>query len=170
MKHLQQPGLPLLIQQAMKYLNVSEIKGPASNEVIMRWATHLGLEKTYTNDDIAWCGLFVAYVVKRSGREPIENPLWARNWRLWGVQSPTPSLGDILVFKRLGGGGHVGFYVAEDAKAFHVLGGNQKNRVSIVRIDKERLIDARRPIYTKAPATAIPYIVSAKGSLSTDEA
>lgn len=169
MLHLQQPGLPLLIQQAMKYLNVAEIKGPASNDVIMRWAKHLGLEKTYTNDDIAWCGLFVAYVVKRSGREPIDSPLWARHWSSWGLPAPTPSLGDILVFRR-NVGGHVGFYVAEDKDAYHVLGGNQGNRVSIVRIEKKRLITARRPVYTKAPATAKPYLVSAKGTLSTDEA
>jgi cell wall-associated NlpC family hydrolase len=36
-------------------------------------------------------------------------------------------LGDVLVFRR-GGGGHVALYVGEDEEAFHVLGGNQADR------------------------------------------
>ena len=35
-------------------------------------------------------------------------------------------LGDILTFKR-NGGGHVGLYVGEDKDCYHVLGGNQGN-------------------------------------------
>lgn len=167
--HLNVPGLPKVINEGLRYLNISEIKGPASNEVIMKWAKELGLEKVYTNDDIAWCGLFVAYVIQKTGREPVVNPLWARNWVKFGVVSPQPSLGDILVFAR-NGGGHVGFYIAEDNSAYHVLGGNQGNKVSIVRILKNRLLQARRPIYNSIPATAIPYVVSANGSLSVDEA
>lgn len=167
--HLLVAGLPKVITEGMKYLNVSEIKGPASNEVIMKWATGLGLEKVYTNDDIAWCGLFVAHVIKNTGRDPVKDPLWARNWVKFGVASPQPSLGDILVFAR-NGGGHVGFYVAEDKSAYHVLGGNQGNKVSIVRIEKNRLLQARRPLYNSIPTTAKPYLVSAKGTLSTDEA
>jgi hypothetical protein len=36
------------------------------------------------------------------------------------------------------GGGHVAFAVGEDATHFHVLGGNQGARVSIMRIEKAR--------------------------------
>ena len=41
--------------------------------------------------------------------------------------------------------GHIGFYWAEDDDAYHILGGNQSNSVSVTRIAKERLITARWP-------------------------
>jgi hypothetical protein len=34
----------------------------------MSWA-ELGYSKTYTADEIPWCGLFVAYVCKKAGLE-----------------------------------------------------------------------------------------------------
>lgn len=60
------------------------------------------------------------------------------------------------------GGGHVAFAVGEDATHFHVLGGNQGARVSIMRIEKARLAACRTPIgwtgpklpLLKMPATA----------------
>jgi hypothetical protein len=39
----------------------------------------------------------------------------------------------VLVFERPGGG-HVGYYFGEDATAYHVLGGNQGDAVTIARI------------------------------------
>ena len=50
----------------------------------------------------------------------------------------------MLVFTRPGGG-HVGFYVGEDAAAYHILGGNQGDAVTIVRIVKSRYIARRWP-------------------------
>jgi hypothetical protein len=83
------------------------------------------------------------------------------------VQSP--GLGDVLVFTR-NGGGHVGFYVAEDKDCYHVLGGNQSNSVTITRIAKSRCIAFRRPIYINTPASVKPYLVGASGAISEDEA
>lgn len=51
-------------------------------------------------------------------------------------------LGDVLVFPR-GAGGHVAFYVGEDSRHFHILGGNQDNQVSIILKAKQPLIDGR---------------------------
>ena len=67
-------------------------------------------------------------------------------------------------------GGHVGFYVAEDATAYHVLGGNQSNKVCITRVAKDRLLAARRPKYNVQPASVKPYRVASTGSLSKNEA
>lgn len=53
--------------------------------------------------------------------------------------------------------GHVGFYVGEDAKGYYVLGGNQGDKVSVVRIAKDRLLPngirwpATVPVGTAAP-------------------
>ena len=41
--------------------------------------------------------------------------------------------------------GHVGFYWAEDDEAYHILGGNQSNAVTITRMSKERFLKARWP-------------------------
>ena len=161
--------LPKLLAQALLLLGTVEVPGTANSPVILKWAKELGLQQTYSADSIPWCGLFIAYVVHKSGREPVHNPLWARNWANWGVPSTTPSLGDILVFVR-DGGGHVGIYVAEDATAYHVIGGNQSDKVSITRIAKNRCIAGRSPVDTNRPVTAKPYYLEASGALSTNEA
>jgi cell wall-associated NlpC family hydrolase len=78
-------------------------------------------------------------------------------------------LGDVLVFQRTGGG-HVGLYVGEDEAAFHVLGGNQGDRVCIARIARHRLYSARRPAYRAMPATVRTYSLAPAGALSANEA
>jgi uncharacterized protein (TIGR02594 family) len=102
-------------------------------------------------------------------KEVVSFPLWARSWVNYGVKSPIASLGDLLVFER-GNGGHVGFYIAEDASAYHVIGGNQSNRVCITRILKDRCIAVRRPPYATPPEAMRPYKVTASGAISTNEA
>jgi hypothetical protein len=78
-------------------------------------------------------------------------------------------LGDILTFKR-NGGGHVGIYVGEDAAYYHVLGGNQNNSVSVSRIAKNRLHQARRTAWKIAqPANVRQVMLAAKGTITTNE-
>lgn len=168
-------GLPLTIKLGLQELGVKEVVGKGSNKTIIGWRDELNLAGSpimgFSDDDIPWCGLFAAVIVYRrqkNAEEVVESPLWARNWMKYGRQSFRPGLGDILVFSR-GSGGHVGFYIAEDATAYHVLGGNQSNKVSIVRISKNRLLAARRPTYRVQPRGARPYIVASTGSLSIDE-
>lgn len=162
--------LPRVIVEALALYGTREKAGSADNPVILGWARELGL-RDYTADAIPWCGLFVAVVCLRAGK-PVDNqPLWARSWADYGDKSPDASLGDICVFQRAGGGGHVGFYVAEDASAYHVLGGNQGDAVSIARIAKTRCIAVRRPpVKSALPASARPFRVALGGKLSTNEA
>ena len=75
----------------------------------------------------------------------------------------------MLVFVR-NGGGHVGLYVGEDATAYHVLGGNQSDGVTITRVAKERCIAARRLYAVAAPSNVRPVQIGASGPLSTNEA
>lgn len=165
--------LPKTIQEGLKLLGTAEIVGKGSNRTIMAWRDELnqaGVAITgYSDDDIPWCGLFAAIVAHRAGKAVVAAPLWARNWAKFGFGGYQASLGDVLVFVR-DGGGHVGFYVAEDASAYHVLGGNQGNRVSITRIAKDRCIAARRPDYKVRPTSVKPYQVKAGGALSRNEA
>lgn len=161
---------PKVIVEAYKYYGTKEIVGPQHNPVILDWAKELELEKVYNSDEIPWCGLYVAIVCKRAGKNVVKNPLWARNWNNWGVPQKTAMLGDVLVFSR-GSGGHVGFYVGEDAKCYHVLGGNQGNQVSVVRINKSRCIGIRRTKWKiRQPDNVRQIFLSNRGVISTNEA
>ena len=60
------------------------------------------------------------------------------------------------------GSGHVGLYVGEDYGAYHVLGGNQSDGVTITRIARDRCITIRRPAYRKEPASAKPVQLAAR--------
>lgn len=161
---------PKILVQAVKQLGVKEIVGKTHNPIIMGWAKDLGLQKVYTEDEIPWCGLFIAYCCHAAGLEVVERPLWALNWAKYGNKVNDPMLGDILTFKR-NGGGHVGIYVGEDDKYYHVLGGNQNNSVSISRIAKSRLHQARRTAWKVAqPASVRKVHLEAKGTITTNEA
>lgn len=162
--------LPWIISEGMKLIGITEIVGPKHNEDIMGWAKELSIG-VYTKDEIPWCGLYVAIVCKYAKKGIISGPLWARNWLKWGVgvAKNEAGLGDILVFER-GSGGHVGLYIAEDKTCYHVLGGNQGNKVSITRVAKNRLLGARRAKYNNVPITVKPYLVASNGTISQNEA
>lgn len=165
--------LPRTIQMALELLGTAEIVGKGSNRTILDWRDELNLAGVkiagYSDDDIPWCGLFAAITAHRAGKAVVKDPLWARNWAKFGVKSPEASLGDCLVFGR-NGGGHVGWYVAEDSTAYHVLGGNQSNKVCITRVLKSRCLAVRRPVYNSMPASVKPYRVQGTGGLSKNEA
>lgn len=167
--------LPRIIQQALALHGVAEVVGKGSNATIIGWRDELNQNGVkiagYSDDDIPWCGLFAAIVVfrARGAAEVVKDPLWALNWANYGVKVKTAALGDVLAFQR-NGGGHVGFYIGEDATCYHVLGGNQSNRVSITRIEKSRCKAIRRPPYHNQPASVKAYTVKAGGKVSTNEA
>ena len=160
---------PKILVEAIKHLGVKEKTGNANNPVILEWAKEIGLEKVYTNDSIPWCGLFIGYVVKMAGKDVVKNPLYALNWAGWGNPIDKPELGDILTFKREGGG-HVGIYVGEDKDYYHVLGGNQGDEVKVSRIIKTRLYRARRTPWAIAqPKNIRRVFLEAKGEITTNE-
>lgn len=160
---------PKVIAEAMKLYGTTEVKGDKHNPVILEWAKDLGLDKVYKSDEIPWCGLFAAIVVKMAGFEPVKNPLWARNWAGFGTPTHIPMLGDVLVFTRESGG-HVGFYVAEDNDCYHVLGGNQGDMVKVTRILKTRMLTVRRCNWKIKQPDAVRRInASASGEISKNE-
>ena len=161
--------LPLMIQHALEAYGTIEAPGAAENPIILGWAKEAGLSASYSSDAIPWCGLFMAMVAKRAAKAVPERPLWALSWSRFGTAADSALLGDVLVFKR-DGGGHVGLHVGEDDRAFHVLGGNQSDRVCFTRIARARLYAIRRPAYRVMPASAKAYRLAAGGGLSRNEA
>lgn len=161
---------PKILVQAVKMIGTKEIVGKQHNPEILRWAEVVGLKKVYTADEIPWCGLAIAYAAHMAGVEVVKDPLWALNWAKYGEATSEPMLGDVLTFKR-DGGGHVGLYVGEDDDCYHVLGGNQGNAMNVTRILKTRMYRARRTKWKIAqPASVRKIWLDGKGKISTNEA
>lgn len=161
--------VPDWLAYARTKVGIRETPGPKSNPVIMGWARRLGarvLGIDYDEDSVAWCGLFLAEIMSASGFTPPKIAVRARAWALWGLECE-PCPGAVLVFERPGGG-HVGLYAGEDATAYHVLGGNQGDAVSITRIAKARCIAVRWP--AGGPPRGERLRTAASGKLSTNEA
>lgn len=160
---------PKVIDEALKLLGIKEIAGPKHEKAILDWAKTLGL-KNYKDDETAWCGLFAAIVVYRAGFEVVKDPLWADNWRKFGTKQKTAMKGDVLTFKRPGGN-HVAFYVGEDDECYHVIGGNQSNKVGFTRMEKSRLTGIQRcPWKISQPDTVRQVFLSESGEISKNEA
>lgn len=170
-----EPG-PRLLKEFINIHGTAEQAGAGSNPTILAWAKSVGLERVYRDDATAWCGLAMAYVAGQAGWDnaPRGNALLARNWQAWGTAADVPMLGDVLVFwrgSRTGFQGHVGVYVGEDSTAFHVIGGNQGDKVSITRLQRDRLLQARRcPWRINQPANVRQVTLASTGKLSVNEA
>lgn len=171
-KYLEAPDMPLVIKEAIKLYGTWEHAGAKHNPVILGWAKALGIEKIYTNDELAWCGLSAAYVLTRAKKFiPLKgwDLLRALKYKAFGVAVKKPMLGDVLVFGRTGGG-HVCFYVGESETTYFCLGGNQGNQFNITEIKKDRLVAARRPVYTVQPISVQVIRLNASGVVSSNEA
>lgn len=163
---------PAILREALNCYGIAEFKGDANNPIIIEWAKEVGgwIGSWYTQDSVPWCGLFIAVCAKRAGFPFNQKALSALEWANWGDRAPVPMLGDVLVFKRPSGG-HVGIYVGEDHACFHVLGGNQSDAVNVMRIDKSRLVAARRcPWKISQPANVRVVKLAATGKVSENEA
>jgi uncharacterized protein (TIGR02594 family) len=165
--------VPVWYAEAQRLKGTRETAGSKSNPVILAWAQKLGgfAARYYRDDATPWCGLFVGHCIGVTLPDEVlpSNPLSALAWGSFGEAVPSGRVGAVCVFKRKGGG-HVGFYVGEDAQAVHVLGGNQSDNVTIARVDKARLVGLRWPKTAPAPAPGGARVLEARGQLSTNEA
>jgi uncharacterized protein (TIGR02594 family) len=166
---LNEPG-PKMLLEALKLYGIKEVPGPGDNPVILEWAKETGLQRDYKHDATAWCGLAMAVIAKRAGKQVPPGPLWALNWAAFGNKvTDGAKLGDVIVSKRQGGG-HVAIYVGEDAECYHCLGGNQSDMVNIVRKPKTRVYAIRRPVYVNQPVNVRKVLLSDSGSIDNNEA
>lgn len=155
--------MPSWMDIAYRYRGLKEFPGLKDNPTIMGWGKRLGakiLGIMYNADSVPWCGLFVANCLDMAGIAPVKIAIRAKSWVNFGIPV-SPMWGCVLVFER-SGGGHVGFYHGEDSTHFHVLGGNQSDSVSIMRLSKDRMIAARWP--TGYAQKSGPHVVSPDGA------
>ncbi|MGB5484499.1 TIGR02594 family protein [Parasphingorhabdus sp.] len=122
---------------------------------------------------LPWCGDFVETCIAVTLPDSTipTNPYLARNWLKFG-HTVDPCYGAVMVFwrgKRSGFSGHVAFYYAEDDTTYHVLGGNQSNKVSVTRLNKDRLLGARLPL-VGGPYERLRISSATGGEISVNEA
>jgi uncharacterized protein (TIGR02594 family) len=157
--------------ESQRAIGITEDTGPGSNPLIIGWARRLRID--YARDEISWCGLFVAHCIGLTlpGEVMPTNPLGARAWSNFGNPCAVPQPGAVITFwreSRNGWKGHVGFYVGEDASAYHILGGNQGDAVNVKRFARDRFLAARWP-RTAPPPTGTPRLLRPDGSFSNNE-
>jgi len=155
---------PKWLELAETFKGVAEIRGPKHNSIITGWLVKL--RAWWRDDETPWCGVFVAYCMDAAGLPYPKYYMRAKAWADYGslLQAGRLAQGAILVFDRAGGG-HVGFYVGEDAAYYYVLGGNQGNAVSVMKINKVRLVSSRWP--KGVPVNGLPvYLTGGKGSVN----
>lgn len=164
-----EPG-PRMLLEAIALYGTIEAPGSANNPTITAWAKECGIG-AYSTDAIPWCGLFMSVCAKRATWARPVNPLWARAWATWGnPRKGGAMLGDVLVFPR-GSGGHVAMYIGEDSTHYHILGGNQSDKVCIVRKPKTPILAIRQaPWRVAQPANVRKIILKPTGApVSTNE-
>jgi uncharacterized protein (TIGR02594 family) len=135
---------PKWMQTANSFIGLREVAGPKHNKIILGWLDKLGA--WWRDDETAWCGVFVAHCMQDAKLPYPAMYMRAKAWSDYGslLQRDRLAPGAILVFDRAGGG-HIGFYVGEDAGHYFVLGGNQGNAVSVMKLGKTRLVASRWP-------------------------
>ena len=128
---------------AFTELGQSEIRGATHNDRIIEYHSVTTLEAK--EDEVPWCSSFVSWCLEKSGISSTKSA-WARSYLSYGKEVTDPTYGTICVFSRGENSGHVGFYFDEDDTHIHLLGGNQKDKVSLTRYPKSRLLAYREPI------------------------
>jgi len=175
--YLADKSLPPHMELAYSLIGTKEIVGAKDSPVIMGWAEDLGLKGIYENDEMAWCGVFFAWVMKESGSQVVlpgkDKYDYMRALKYLDmpnvikVKPEDICVGDILIFQRPEGG-HIGFCDHVSPDSYGVVGGNQSNSVSITNIAKSRLKGALRLNYVDY--TPFEIVLNQSGKLSTNEA
>lgn len=124
---------------------------------------------------LPWCGDFIETCIRLGlPNEQFpgalgQNPYWALNWGLFGIDSP-PTYGAVCSIER-NGGGHVFFLVGEDDTYWYAEGGNQSDSVSISRISKQRpLKGCRWPATYPVRPIYLPRLTPGDTVITTNEA
>lgn len=167
-KFLLKETAPAILVTALKEYGVTEIVGAKHNPRILEYFKTVGW-KQIVDDETPWCGAFVGFAAKVSGLDVPATSIQALKWLSWGDKVEDAMLGDVLVFSRVGGG-HVGIYVGQDDSCYHVLGGNQGNKVCVTRIAKSRIVGVRRTKWKIAQPKSVRKIyLSTSGVISKNE-
>jgi uncharacterized protein (TIGR02594 family) len=154
------------ISIARSHIGLREIPGAKHHPTIVRWLGQLG--GWWADDETPWCGTFVAACLVEAGCPKPRHWYRARAYEGYGHYLDRPAYGSIVILER-GGGGHVGFLVAQTTTGRPlILGGNQGNAVSIAPFEPWRILGYRWPPGPYHPTIPLPT-VTMQGPVSRDE-
>lgn len=132
--------------EAMKYYGQTEVKGPASNEFILK-LQNKALSKyglTSTDDgSYPWCAIFVSFILNETG-------IWKDKWLIRAMDFmkefpvvSSPEFGKTLTLlwreTPTSGKGHIGWSINEYGATTNIFGGNQSDTVNISPFNKGRV-------------------------------
>jgi len=153
---------PLWLKNFYADLGVREVAGPGSNPRIVEMYAKAG-HPEIRDDAVAWCSAAMNAEMVDAGEEPTDS-LMARSWLKWGIPLETKKKlprGAVCVFSRGSdpSQGHVACLVEDQGDALLVIGGNQANSISIIRMPRSRLLGARWSNIEPLPAGVISTVV-----------
>jgi len=161
-EHAMADNVPKWLEVMRRISGTKEYSGAANNPKIMGWVDTIARTypemksycDLYTGDDIAWCGLTVAYCMTEAGIRPVFGPTDTDKWmwaQAWAGDSknfkPTGRVtpGTIVVMTR-SGGGHVTLFEEWDGDMLRCRGGNQSDQVNVASYDPETVIQYVWPV------------------------
>ena len=156
---------PSWLALAWADLGIAETVGAQHSARVLRYYADTG-HPQITDDETAWCAAFLGSCLERSGHGSSRS-LMARSYLSWGEPVEDFRAGAIAVLSRTSDPtlGHVGFLVGETADHVILLGGNQRNSVSVDAFPRTRLLAMRWPGAGTSTAPDRDY----SGSYTTDE-
>lgn len=133
-----------IVEQALATFGEKEVAGARRSGVIGRMIDRW-FRKDADDSLTAWCGIWAADTVDRSGLVPPANPFRAKQWAEWGREVLTARAGHIVVLKRGRGLYHVAVAIgySSDGRFVYCLGGNQGNSVNITAYDTANIVAIR---------------------------
>ncbi|MCW0484582.1 TIGR02594 family protein [Gaoshiqia sediminis] len=136
-----------IIQVAAAELGVLEFSGAEHNPVIVKYAKESGFTHI-TDDETPWCSIFINWCCKEANLQRTHKAN-ARSWLSVGKPVDDPVPGDIVVLwcdNPNSWTGHVGLFFgfSRDKSQVFVLGGNQRNSVSVQGFDSAKILGFRR--------------------------
>ena len=142
---------------AARFIGEKEIAGDEDNPLI-EYMVEMD-SPWFDGDEVPWCSGFVNFVARVLGLQRSRS-LRARSWLRVGREVPLSAARrgfDVVVLKRgsdpqpgpevIDAPGHVGFfngYTPEGSGLVSILGGNQKDAISIMAFDASDVLSVRR--------------------------
>jgi len=133
--------------EAVKHNGLKEIRGAAHNPQIVQWFADVG-HSWVQDDETAWCAAFVGAMLVAVGL-PSTKKLNARSYMTWGyeVDLEDAEPGDVVVLWREDPSswkGHVALIDSLSGDKVKLLGGNQRDAVSIAAHPVSKVLSVRR--------------------------
>ena len=164
------PGDPPWLAAAFAEIGVREVApGDSTRIVEYHQRTNLGA----TNDETPWCSSYCCFVMENAGLTSTQSAA-SLSWLRWGRVLHVPVRGAIVIFERtdkhgevVPHRGHCGFWLGESDGKVWVLGGNQKNRVSVDTYSRSQVLGYRWPSSPVNSTTNMATVGAVGGTVAT---